>query len=658
MDTTNLSKDEQKMAVLASYWNTKFKESMVAKAPYIKYWRDYLDAYSGDYFKNAELPEYKSDMVANYIFSIIETIRPIMVDNDPAFQAIPRQPEGRDGSNDLQEALSFEFERENVKIKLYRELIHTLTIGTSIFFVPWDSQSKEIKAYTINPFNFFVDPLATSVDDSEYNIYAAYKNEKILQRAFPKFKDKLKGSDVVYSELVADNNKNSRVDNQILTLEVYSKDYEREESLSNDGTMKISKLKYPKGRRLIICPELGLVLSDGEIPYEDGSFPFVVIKDYDVPGKFWGVGEVKQLISPQRYMNELNNAIIDNAKSTANMPWIIDKNAGIGVGKLTSRPGLVIRKNPGSEVKRDQAPAMPAYIINAVETYKNDMEQISGIFDSLKGNSETGVYTAQGILALQEAGQARIRLKVKLLEDGLGKMARMWVSRMKQYWPDEKWISITKFDGTYDLKKFVKDDILSNEYDVRITAGSTMPVNRGAMLDLMIRLAQTPMPDGQMLVDREAVATYLPEEVKSAMMRRMDGENQQIQQLMQQVEQLNQMLQQVAQESSKNDEQTFGVIEDITSAIESIKQQILQVQNDNDKMVEDSRKKEEISKIKETSYNEGYKDAESQKADMSFEGIEATEGLSDDMLQGLEDMSDEELQALLSSNPSMAQFIR
>ena len=30
----------------------------------------------------------------------------------------------------------------------------------------------------------------------------------------------------------------------------------------------------------------------------------------------------------------LNNAIIDTAKTTANMPWIIDKNAGIPFGKI------------------------------------------------------------------------------------------------------------------------------------------------------------------------------------------------------------------------------------------------------------------------------------------------------------------------------------
>jgi hypothetical protein len=186
---------------------------------------------------------------------------------------------------------------------------------------------------------------------------------------------------------------------------------------------------------------------------------------------------------------------------------------------------------------------MPNYVPNTVDTLKNDMEQVSGIFDSIKGNSETGVYTAQGILALQEAGQARIRLKVKLYEYALTRLAKLWSSRIRQFWKEQRYIGITRFDGTYDVKQF-RSQAIGFEFDVKITAGSTMPVNRSAMLDLMIRLAQTPMPDGQNIVDREAVVQYLPEEAKSAILKRMadkqDAVNQQLEQITQQVEQVQQ----------------------------------------------------------------------------------------------------------------------
>lgn len=644
---------------LASYWGMKFKEAMVSKAEYTKKWQLYMDAYNGDYFKNVSIPEYKSDLVSNYIFSIVETIRPIMLDNDPKFQAMPRQPEGLQFSNDLHEAFSYEWSRERMNRKLYKELITTLVTGTSVFFLPWNSTKKDVEAIPVNPFNIFPDPLATTVEDAEYMIYASYKNAERLRRFFPNKKERLTGGAINYSELVHENDKNSQVDNQILVLEVWTKDFEREEY---DDEQK-NKPKYPNGRVITVCPELGLVLDDKENPYNDGEFPFELIKDYDVPGKFWGEGEVAQLISPQKHMNELNNAIVDNAKTTANMPWIVDKNSGVGVGKITARPGLIIRKNPGSDVKREQPPSMPAYIVNAVESYKADMEQISGVFDTLKGNSETGVYTAQGILALQEAGQARVRLKVKLMEDALGRIAEKWFSRMKQFWKDDRWIRITKHDGSYDLKKFTKK-AFEHDYDIKITAGSTMPVNRGAMLDLMVRLAQTPMPDGQPLVDREAVVQYLPDEVKSSILRRMKGGNtqiqQQIQQLGQMVEELQQQLQQIIQESKGNDDETMKVVEDLVTAIEKINKQILQLEEENARIKEEKQQEEKINQVKNKSYNEGYADAESmyqeEESMMNGEGVEDTE-LPEEILVGLEDMSDEELALIAEKNPQLIELL-
>jgi len=660
---------------LASHWNFKFKDAMVHKAEYTKRWKTYQDAYNGDYFKNENRPEYKSDYAANYVFSIIETIRPIMVDNNPKFQAMPRTPDGMKFSNDLQQAFLSEWDREDMTRKLYQELIPTLVIGTSVWFTPWDSEKKNVKSIPVNAFNIFPDPLATSITDAEYIIYASYRHVERLKRLFPDKEDKLVGGDVNYSELVHDNDKNAHIDNQVLVIEVWTRDYD---SYNIDSEKQTKTRKYPKGRVITLCPELGIVLEDKGMPYDDGLFPFELLKDYDIAGKFWGEGEVAQLLSPQKYMNELNNAILDNAKATANMPWIIDKNSGIGVGKITNRPGLVIRKNAGAEVKREQPPNMPNYVINAVETYKQDLEQISGVFNSVKGGSQTGVYTAQGVLALQEAGQARIRLKVKLMEVSLANIAMMWYSRMKQFWKDDRWVRTIKPDGSYDFKNFTSKKILAEEFDIRILTGSTMPVNRGAMLDLMIRLAQTQMPDGQMLVDREAVVEYLPSEVKASIIERMEEKataiDQQIQQLVETSEQITQALEQITQESTQNDDQTFDVIDELTSALEEVNKKIVQLEEDNDTMKREKAEEEKITQIQDNSYNEGYQDAEKlgdsqttstpkQKTEPSIgegmgEGIEGMDSLPEDILEGLEDLSDEELETLMALNPELEELLR
>ena len=271
--TKTKKEEEYKEQQLASIWNYKFKDAMVTKAPYTARWQTYIDAYNGDYFKNTHLPDYKSNMVNNRIFSIVETIRPIMLDNNPKFESIPRQPEGMPYSQDLQEAFSYEWDREKMTLKLYRELINSLTIGTSVFFLPWDSEKKNVTAVPVSAFNIFPDPLATCVDDAEYIIYASYKNVNVLKRIFPEKADKLSGSSINYSELVNDNDKNSRIENQVLMIEVWTRDYDFDEEVKGD--VKKIKYKYPNGRVITLCPELGVILQDKPTPYKDGNFPFI-----------------------------------------------------------------------------------------------------------------------------------------------------------------------------------------------------------------------------------------------------------------------------------------------------------------------------------------------------------------------------------------------
>ncbi len=655
MATKQEKYDEQQ---IASHWNMKFKEAMVTKADYTRRWQDYFDSYFGDYFRHKNLPEYRSNAVSNYIFSIIETIRPIMLDQNPKFEAMPRQPDSMNFVGDVQEALTYEWDREKMNLKLYRELITTLVTGNAPFFIAWNGKNKQIEAIPVNPFNLFPDPLATDVQNAEYIIYALYQNVDKLKNRFPSKASQLQGMSVNYSELVYDNNRNSRVDNQVLVLEVWSKEYDKPET-------------YPHGRVTTLAPELGVVLDDKQNPYDDGRFPFIVFKDYDVPGKFWGEGEVQQLLSPQSSMNDLLNSIMDNAKSTANMPWVIDKNSGIPVGKITNRPGLVIRKNPGTEVRRDQPPSMPPYVQQTLDSFKGDMEQISGVFDTLKGNSEQGVYTAQGILALQEAGQARVRLKVKILEEKLGELAELWYNRMQQFWKDGRFVRITHPDGSYEFKNF-QTEALKYEYDIKITAGSTMPVNRGAMLDLMTRLAQTPMPDGP-LVDREAVAYYLPAEVRAPLLSRMQTQNVQLEQVSQALQQFEQQVSQALQSVDQKDQSLVKAIDQVVQGLESMSKQILQVKQQSDTLVAEQKKQAEVTRIKTDSYNTGFNDAQQLTNQVPLakhtggassigkpEGqseSDQTSQLPDDIVEGLSSMSNDQLYALLQKYPEIQQMI-
>ena len=642
----------EKERKLVEWVYSKFKQAYVAKAPLMDKWKEYMSAYKGTYFQNKNLPDYKSNEISNHVFSTIETIRPIMTDNNPKFLAVPSTPQGMEFSADVQTALDYEWDREKMSLKLPAQLIPMLVYGNAVWFVQWDGKDGEygnISIKPVDPFNIFPDPLAESVDNSEFLVYATYRNANQIKQQFPEKASAIEGSRITMSELVAERDNNDTQDaNQVLILEMWCRDW-----VTMDETVEGKKqLKYPKGRVITCLPELGILLSDKKNPYKDGKFPFVLMKNYDVPFKFWGVGEVEQILSPQIYINELTNQIIDNAKSTANMQWIIDKNSGIGQGKLTNRPGLVIRKTPGSEVRRDTPPAMPSYVREQIEVLKKDIQDISGVFDSLKGEQQGSVTAASAILALQEASQARIRLKIKLMEASLSELAQIVYSRMQQFWKLDRWVRVTDVEGNPSFRE-IGAQVLSNDYDLKVMAGSTMPVNRNAMLDLMIRLAQTNGEDGLPLVDRKAVLEFLPTGDKKAITDRfaeLQAQQQQAQQ--EQLQQEQQMQMQQAQQQKGELDQS------VTEQVMSMLQQVVQASDLTSKQVdelimdkEQRDKKEYESQIEEKGYKRGLKDGKVQSKEEEEETpTEETSDVNEEEKKMLEEQ-------LLSENAQMEEAL-
>ena len=128
--------------------------------------------------------------------------------------------------------------------------------------------------------------------------------------------------------------------------------------------------------------------------------------------------------------------------------------------------------------------------------------------------------------------------------------------------------------------------------------------------------------------------------------------------------------------SSRQDQQTMSALENITSAIEQLNQQILQQQEENAKIEAENQQRQRDSELQTKAYNSGYTDSKSQlgigdgmvnqgamaENDPLADSITEEEGtdmaLPDDLLEGLEALSDDELALLMKSNPEIADLVR
>lgn len=534
-DKDNEVKEEKKQDDLdesiVSRVQTMYKTAYNSKSNLHDKWKNNYKAYTGELFEQ-KIPEYRSDEVSNYIFSTIETIKPIMLTNNPKTQIIPQQSIFYDKARTVQAILDSEWKRTNMFSKLHLFNHLNLIYGTAIAGIIWNGKSRnglgDVESVVISPFNFFIEPSATEIDNAEYVIYATYKKASELISSFPDKAEEIKAQTTteVDENLMFGDERTDYGSNNILYIECYMKDYATEtyveEEIEDEKTVKYkkTKMKYPRGRRVIIAGDVLLI--DEENPYEDGKFPFVSMNCYPQHGTFWGISEVEMLVSPQKHANRIMNSIIENAMLNGN-PWtVMDSNCGIERNSLSNRPGLVLRKKPGTNIERIAPPPIPSYVENVVGVLKSDIENISGVYDVMRGERPGSVTAASAIQALNEQAQGRVKLKVQILENFISNIGALWIKRVQQFWVTKRTVRVagnpledptmTDSGAVMLLQNGVpmnyldvtKDDV-DGDYDIEIFAGSTMQTNKSAIAQTMIQLAQTPAEDGMPMVDRRTV---------------------------------------------------------------------------------------------------------------------------------------------------------
>lgn len=570
-NTIKEAQKQQEEQAVVSRVQHMYRNAYDAKSSLHDKWKKSYEAYTGELFKRNVSTD-RSNAVINHIFSTVETIKPIMLSNYPKPVVLPKREMFFEKAIMVQNVLEYEYRRTKMFEILNMALPQGLIYGNFILGVFWNGEASrglgEIEPVLISPFNFFIDPMATSIDDAEYVMYATYKNYGEIAKSYPDKAEKIKNSVTgnIDENLSFGKGNTDNARNQVLYIEAYFRDYayvtEVEDEIDNSGNptgnkYEIKKMKYPNGRR--VCLAGDVLLSDGENPYNDGKFPFVSWKCYPVANSFWALSDVEMLVSPQKHMIDLIDDVIENANLMGNPVWIMDKNSGVERNSLTNRKGLVVRKNPGSEVRRETPPSMPGYIQAMINELKQDIEIISGVFEATRGQRPASITSGVAITALQEQSQGRIKLKTQNLEFTLSDFFSMCLRRIQQFWVVPRTVRMfgTEYvpnsqkveDGRYMRFESVSKDEIDGDFDIEILTGSTMPINRSARLEQLLRLSQTPAEDGMPMIDRRTVLEYTELDNVDEIIKRFE---QQKEQQMQQAKQENMMQQQNVLEQQNN----------------------------------------------------------------------------------------------------------
>jgi hypothetical protein len=333
------------------------------------------------------------------------------------------------------------------------------------------------------------------------------------------------------------------IDQKVMTEESYK-------ILANSDDMQdqiIEAIQFYENRVHLTCT-VGddVFLYERIIPVKE--YPIIPIP-YMYTGTPYPMSAVTPLIGKQQEINKAHQIMLHNANLASNLRWMYEE------GSVPEEEWEQYSSSPGALLKYRQGftpptPVLPAPINNAFYTItqegKGDAEYIAGVPSSMMGFTQDQTETYRGLLANDEFGTRRLKAWMgSVVEPALEHLGRCFQMLSQHHYSVEKVFRIAQPEAGQlpDEEKEVRinipiyndygkaisvfKDYSSARFDIRIVAGTTMPINRWALLEEYFRwfqagliddiamIAETDIRNKKQVIERKSMYSQLQGQVSS-----------------------------------------------------------------------------------------------------------------------------------------------
>ena len=505
-------------------------------------------AYNGD--RADEIKKYGKRWQANYfvpyVQSVVETLKPRILDARPEFGVQGRTIEDQPKSMKLEQLGDYNWEISEMD-SVNEMIVHSsLVYGMGFMYVYWKKDVRSLKFLKSNDLSkrklawkkeekvFYDAPFAEAVDPYEllydwHNIDRRNKlfwfRRKILSGA--SIKRMFTEADPQRLEMALQNRRGDLTDwaavrNQVkLTHEdtVKGADYSQNSASIDSGrytqydSEDVDNRLYevylwhrPLDDFYSVMVNEVPILKNGfmPIPYDFKEINYIDIPYLRAIGEFEGYGLPMLLESPQLMLNMIKNQRLDAMTLNIHKMWIVNPLANINKEELITRPfGIIYSPDPNG-VREVQFSDIKPSAYREEELIKGDMRYTSGVDDFSMGVSGSAG-SATEVRHLRESTLERVRLYINHLGDAYGNLLRYWISMWRQFYTDNIIIRIVGESGNVEFPIIQKDD-LKGEFDFKATVLPSIAgqndVEKKQAMDLFQLLVQMPFVDPERLVSK------------------------------------------------------------------------------------------------------------------------------------------------------------
>lgn len=344
----------------------------------------------------------------------------------------------------------------------------------------------DIEVEVISPFEVFVDPLATNLDEAKWAIRAKVRKIDYFRERYPERGHLVKEEgawllsaqyEMRIQSMTGQGPAQTGIENQMKHAAIEMIYWE-----------KPSK-KYPEGRQ-VICAN-GILLEDKALPC--GEIPIVKFDDVPITGKYYSEAIVTHLRPIQ---DQYNRLITKRAEWTNRLlagKYMAARGSELMQEAMTDQSGEIVYYTPVPNAPNAGAPTavnmpvMPQYAY-AEEDKLNDMfYDIAGEGEISRGILPAAGIPAIGMQLLLEQDETRVSTVTTQHEYAFAKLGSLMLKYLEEYVTNERLLKIADPHSQYLITKWTGSD-LKSKHDVIVIRGSTAPqslaVKRNEIMNL------------------------------------------------------------------------------------------------------------------------------------------------------------------------------
>lgn len=256
----------------------------------------------------------------------------------------------------------------------------------------------------------------------------------------------------------------------------------------------------PKGLLTVVANGKTLYVGEPNSQGEDQGdwHPYSECRWEPVPGRFWGKSPFDDATEIQKHINSIDSIVILTRKTMA-IPQKLEVDGMVINGQWTGRPGQRVKYRPGPNGEKPElipSAGVDQQVLAERAQKVNDLKQITGAVDILKGDRPPGVTAASALALLFEVGTGKLfpvldRWRM-FVESDQKKQLKLIAKKYREPRPEFIKILASKNQELTPtlVSKFIGDDLRDN-CNVVIEPSSSIPKLKAAEQALLLEVQQT-----------------------------------------------------------------------------------------------------------------------------------------------------------------------